>query len=414
MEEIDQHHNNPHLYARLAQRLQASGKLNYESFNRLTRRAIEKRNLSAIVGIARVNKYAVVNALQQDPRNATIIARTLADENSPGGTTTKAPIELYYLLRATAPPELKLRLKRIARQAIRTESRRISHTGLRPDAPRISPPPYEPGNDFDLDATLDFVMDTHPTALVYTATYHALSKGRSLPFYPPITDPSSMRHESSQSKRYVKPDPLTNDDILSIRRQPRAKAAILLLDTSGSMYGDKLPTAAITASVIAHHLRNDYYSIITFNRDATALKSFKQRTVDPEKLADSLLDLQPAGYTNIAAALRAAQKQLNYLRKIPGGIGPSPLDTWTILITDGFTNRGPNPEPLAKKMPILHVIQTPPPTNNSQREVEVTSHRRPLNTLYDGGHVDLQAVQVAPGETNPFTLVSNEQLDPAT
>ena len=58
------------------------------------------------------------------------------------------------------------------------------------------------------------------------------------------------------------------------------------------MYGDKLPTAAITASVLAHHLRRDYYAIITFNRDATALKSFRQSSMDPEMLADSLLDLQ--------------------------------------------------------------------------------------------------------------------------
>jgi hypothetical protein len=240
-----------------------------------------------------------------------------------------------------------------------------------------------------------------------------------MPFGPSINESVMGAKGKRMGGTYSQKDPLTNNDIISIQRNPRTKAAILLLDTSGSMYGDKLPTAAITATVLSHHLREDYYAIITFNREASTLKSFKNRESDPVRLADNLLDLQPAGYTNIGAALRGAIRQLNYLRTVPGGSAPSPQDTWTILITDGQTNRGPDPISYAGKIPILHVLQTPPPLIMAEEPVvkKVTTQVK-SNAWFDMTPFQTQKkmtdVKVVEGEVNPFDLVDLDQMDPAT
>ena len=124
--------------------------------------------------------------------------------------------------------------------------------------------------------------------------------------------------------------------------------------------------------------------------------------------------MQPAGYTNIASALRAAMRQLNYLRKIPGGSAPSPEDTWTILITDGHTNRGPDPLAYAGKIPILYVIQTPPPTLPDGEEIPTKALKEvKMNNWF--GSIPLRKskysseAQVVQGETNPFDLVDQDQ-----
>ena len=47
---------------------------------------------------------------------------------------------------------------------------------------------------------------------------------------------------------------------------------MLILDTSGSMYGRLLLNAALTSSVLAYNLEKEDYAIVLFNSTAMVLK----------------------------------------------------------------------------------------------------------------------------------------------
>ena len=141
----------------------------------------------------------------------------------------------------------------------------------------------------------------------------------------------------------------TYKDIVGLERTARKKIGTIILDTSGSMAGHKLLTAALAAAVAAYHLRHDKYALIAFNTTAQIIKSMaRQATIN--QIVDTLLDTEPAGFTNIADALKKAYTQYRLARR---------RESWAILITDGIANRGGSPYPYARKFHALHVLQTP-------------------------------------------------------
>jgi len=85
-------------------------------------------------------------------------------------------------------------------------------------------------------------------------------------------------------------------------------AMCLLVDRSGSMGGNPLATAAITAAAVA--MRNPAsYSVLAFGKDVVAVKS--QGGGKPsEVVVTDLLSLRGHGTTDLAGALRAAGEQL--------------------------------------------------------------------------------------------------------
>ncbi|MFX1565662.1 MAG: VWA domain-containing protein, partial [Promethearchaeota archaeon] len=155
--------------------------------------------------------------------------------------------------------------------------------------------------------------------------------------------------EGTLEETLLEPDFINYSDIIGIERIARKKVGTIILDTSGSMAGPKLLTAATAAAVAAYHLRHDKYALIVFNTIASTIKAMDQYTTI-DRIVDTILDTEPAGYTNISDALKQAFIQYKRARH---------HESWGILITDGIANRGGSPDPQARKFHNLHVLQTP-------------------------------------------------------
>jgi len=138
-------------------------------------------------------------------------------------------------------------------------------------------------------------------------------------------------------------------DIVSIKKQEKKSAVSLMLDISNSMQQEKIAIAALAVGVLAHKLRKDHYSVITFNDNAQLLKPIDDH-LDIENLIDKMLDLQPGGLTDIKGALDKGLEELEKL-DVSEKVG--------ILITDGWVTKGGSPLSSAEKYPMLHVIQVP-------------------------------------------------------
>lgn len=65
---------------------------------------------------------------------------------------------------------------------------------------------------------------------------------------------------------------LDYQDIICIERIRTKSAVSLILDASNSMQREKIIIAALVVGVLAYKLRDDYYSVITFNDYAQIVK----------------------------------------------------------------------------------------------------------------------------------------------
>jgi Mg-chelatase subunit ChlD len=298
-------------YARIASKIPHHERL--EIIKKLTEKALdlETPNLDAVAGMARVNQYAVTQALS-NAKNLQIIARAAAS-----GSYTA--MQLLLSLRAPLEPGDKKRLTSLARKSIQIYAPQRLGYGLRPELPRLEPSTIGDERPLALDETIDHILETKPTLV------------------------QDFRE-------------LTNEDILIEERYPKQKTAVLILDTSGSMHGGRLSIAATACALIAHHLTNDNLAIITYSQHPTVL----QRLTDissPNRTANiisTLLTVQPIGHTNLEAALKKGYKEL--IRTPPN----TPReDRWALLLTDGIYSMGKDPSELARKFPHLHVLATP-------------------------------------------------------
>ena len=82
----------------------------------------------------------------------------------------------------------------------------------------------------------------------------------------------------------------------------------LLVDRSGSMFGERLAAAAVAAAAVVYRSGADC-SVIAFAEDAIVIKAqHEQRSA--EQVVSDLLRLRGFGVTNLALALRVAAHQL--------------------------------------------------------------------------------------------------------
>ena len=129
-------------------------------------------------------------------------------------------------------------------------------------------------------------------------------------------------------------------------RRPSA-AVCLIVDTSGSMGGSRLASAALAAAAIALRAGADY-SVVAASDRALILKG--QGSARPiERVVDDLLSLRSYGWTDLTLGLRAARLQLArsaQSRRI------------AVLLSDGRWNRGGDPLPAARALDVLHVVAT--------------------------------------------------------
>jgi Mg-chelatase subunit ChlD len=286
---------NPDYYRHLA------NTLDYKEIKDLTAMAIEYKNLEAIMGMLKSNVYAATDAL--DCEKGVKFFSEKAEASS-----AFVP-EVYFFVRRPISTKYKYIFRRLARQSIIKMSLRITSKGIRGHS-RKTVPIYEIGMpEFDLDETLQH-------------------------------NPLKVNNKS-----------LTHKDIYGIKRKRQKRKVVMILDTSGSMYGRLLLNAALTTSVLAYNMDKEDYSIVLFNSTAMTLKKIDEKKTI-KNIIDEILDSEAVGFTNIHVGLNKGLNELNKVRDIT-------KNKFGILISDGNYNRGDNPLNIARSFPKLHVIGIP-------------------------------------------------------
>lgn len=146
------------------------------------------------------------------------------------------------------------------------------------------------------------------------------------------------------------------EDIIVETREKKRVSCALIVDTSLSMTGEKLAVAAVGTAVLALKLKNDNYSLVTFESNAKLLKGIAQKK-DVESVISDLLETPAKGYTNMEDGLKTGLDELNKART---------RERFGVIITDGNCSIGYDPQKVAAKYPKLYVIMTEGPESNQE------------------------------------------------
>ena len=136
------------------------------------------------------------------------------------------------------------------------------------------------------------------------------------------------------------------DDIIVRERVRTRRSVVLLVDVSGSMRGERVRTAAATVGALAAELGRDDLAVVAFWSDAAVLAHLGQH-VPASRLLDTMLRIPAKGLTNIAFPLQVAAREL---ARVPA------RDARAVLLSDCVHNAGPDPRPLAARLPRLDVL----------------------------------------------------------
>ena len=141
--------------------------------------------------------------------------------------------------------------------------------------------------------------------------------------------------------------PVPEDEDIVVRDRIRTKRSVVLaVDVSGSMKGERVATAAATVGALAGELEHDDLAVIAFWSDAAILLNLGE-LVKPMDLLDAIMRIPAQGLTNVAFPLELAAKQLHR----------APVrDARVVLLSDCVHNAGPDPRPLAARLPRLDVL----------------------------------------------------------
>jgi Mg-chelatase subunit ChlD len=137
-------------------------------------------------------------------------------------------------------------------------------------------------------------------------------------------------------------------DVIVRERMSSRRAAVLIVDVSGSMRGEKVRIAAATVAALSADLSGagDQLALVAFWSDAAVVKKLTEPAT-PSALLDTLLRIPARGLTNVGFGLSVAHAELarSAARK-----------RTAILLTDAVHNAGPDPRDLARRFPELHVL----------------------------------------------------------
>lgn len=286
----------PQYYKNLAQ------KLDYKEIDELSKMAVKQENLKALRGLAEINRMAVAKNLE-DP-----VGFQMFQEAAEKGSDL-AP-EIFFLLRRVLTPHYKVLFKNLTKMVILKEARKIAGRGLKGYRKR-------------------------------RANY--------VPYKTELDVPATLLNVISKPLMFM-----SISDFVGIDRSEKRRAGVLILDTSGSMYGRLIFNAALTAAVLSYHMKENEHSVVIFNTDARVLKKIddERRT---DAMIDEILETQASGFTNITAGLQKGFQQL---------LNAKSSDKFAILITDGNANRGLQAlKTAALSFKRLHVIMIPPEGN---------------------------------------------------
>jgi Mg-chelatase subunit ChlD len=112
------------------------------------------------------------------------------------------------------------------------------------------------------------------------------------------------------------------------------RATLLLVDASGSVAGDELATAILTASALVQRMRpGDELGVVAFWSRAVVLRPL---SADPriDVVVDRLCDLRGGGTTDLELALETAATQVARSRA---------ADRQVLLLSDGLATESPDP-----------------------------------------------------------------------
>ncbi len=141
--------------------------------------------------------------------------------------------------------------------------------------------------------------------------------------------------------------PVPEEDDIIVRERVRTRRSVVLLaDVSGSMRGERVRTAAATVGALAAELARDDLAVIAFWSDAAVLSHLGQH-VAVGRLLEEMLRIPARGLTNIAVPLQVAAGEL---ARVPA------RDARVVLLSDCVHNAGPDPRPLAARLPRLDVL----------------------------------------------------------
>ncbi len=122
-------------------------------------------------------------------------------------------------------------------------------------------------------------------------------------------------------------------------------ALVVLIDASGSMSGERLAAAALTAAACALRAPGDH-AVLSFARDVTVLREMGSAR-PPGAVVDAVLGLRGHGVTALATALSAAAEQLSRT---------SAARRVVVLLSDCRETDEQDPVPAASALPELLVI----------------------------------------------------------
>jgi Mg-chelatase subunit ChlD len=146
--------------------------------------------------------------------------------------------------------------------------------------------------------------------------------------------------------------PVPEDTDILVRERVRTRrSVVLLVDVSGSMRGERVRTAAATVGALASELSGtatggDDLSVVAFWSDAAVLAHLGQR-VPAQRIIESMVAIPARGLTNLAFPLQVARREL---ARVPA------RDARVLLLSDCVHNAGPDPRPLAARLPRLEVL----------------------------------------------------------
>ena len=137
-------------------------------------------------------------------------------------------------------------------------------------------------------------------------------------------------------------------DVIVRERMSSRRAAVLIVDVSGSMRGEKVRIAAATVAALSADLAGsgDQLALIAFWSDAAVVKGLTERA-EPSALLDSLLRIPARGLTNVGFGLSVARAEL---------ARSAARRRTAILLTDAVHNAGPDPRLTAAHLPRLDVL----------------------------------------------------------
>jgi Mg-chelatase subunit ChlD len=255
-------------------------------------------------------------ALRGEPRTRS--AKPAAPAGSGGPATTDEQAALLTALsdsEGVADPETLRRAREIAARLAVPRPRR-DQTARRGGRGEVASIPYRGGSDdIDLDRTLEQLTER------------------------PLEREPKLAEASAGST-------VEDEDIVVRERVATTRSVVLLVDLSGSMRGERVRTAAAAVGALAAELARDNLAVIAFWNDAAVLAHFGQH-VPPQRLVESMLRIPARGLTNVAFPLQVARREL---ARVPV------REARALLLSDCVHNAGPDPRPLAARLPRLDIL----------------------------------------------------------